>query len=96
MQNENTLTYIDENGNEVLCEILFTFDSDEFGKSYVVFYPMSDSDEDEIEVMAASYTTENGEVGELQEVETDEEWDLIQDVLNQFESDVEESEEDEE
>ena len=96
MQNENTLTYIDENGNEVLCEILFTFDSEEFGKSYVLFYPMETSDGDEIEVMAASYVTVNGEVGELEEIESDEEWELIQDVLNQFESDMDSEEEDEE
>ena len=29
---DNKLTYIDENGNEVLCEVLFTFESEEFGK----------------------------------------------------------------
>ena len=36
MLDENQLTVIDENGNELLCEILFTFDSDDYNKSYVV------------------------------------------------------------
>ena len=85
MEKEKQLTFIDENGNEILCEILFTFESQEFNKNYVLFYPVSEDDSDDIEVMAASYvTSENGE-GELQPVETDEEWDLIEDVLAQFE-----------
>ena len=32
---ENNITVVDENGNEQLCEIFFTFDSDKFNKSYV-------------------------------------------------------------
>ena len=85
MEKEKQLTFIDEEGNEILCEILFTFESEEFNKSYVLFYPVSNEDEDDIEVMAASYVpNENGE-GDLQPIETDEEWDLIEDVLAQFE-----------
>ena len=36
MENDNKLTYIDENGNEVLCEVLFTFESEETNKNYMV------------------------------------------------------------
>ncbi len=83
MEKENRLTFIDEDGNEVLCEILFTFESKEFNKNYVLFYPVGD-DDDEIEVMAASYVpTEDGE-GELQAIETEEEWAMIENVLDQF------------
>ena len=90
MEKEKQLTFIDEEGNEILCEILFTFESEEFNKSYVLFYPIADADGEDIEVMAAAYSpTENGE-GELLPIETDEEWDLIEDVLAQFD----ESEED--
>lgn len=85
MENDNRLTYVDEEGNEILCEILFTFDSDEFQKSYVVFYPVgTEDDEDGVEVMAASYIPTEEGVGELSEIETDEEWKLIEDVLEQF------------
>lgn len=34
---ENKITIVDENGNEQLCEILFTFDSDQYNKSYVIY-----------------------------------------------------------
>lgn len=94
MENENTLVYIDEDGNEVLCEILFTFDSKEFGKSYVLFYPVGTEDDEEIEVLAASYVPgDEGSVGELFDIETDEEWDMIEEVLDTYaESELDEDE----
>lgn len=44
---ENQITIVDEKGNEHLCEIIFTFDAEKFGKkSYVVFSPIGEVDED--------------------------------------------------
>ena len=37
---ENQITIVDEKGNEQLCEVLFTFESEDFGKSYVLFHPI--------------------------------------------------------
>ena len=37
--NKNTFTLIDNEGKEVLAEILFTYYSEEFKKHYVVFMP---------------------------------------------------------
>ena len=46
MNNQNPidgqLTIIDSEGNEKLCQILFTLESEEFGKKYVVFYEVSE------------------------------------------------------
>ncbi|MCC3356618.1 DUF1292 domain-containing protein [Bacillus sp. REN16] len=84
---EKQITVIDEQGNEILCEVLFTFESEEFGKSYVLYYPLSDENEDEedIEIHASSYSpSEDGEDGELQPIETEEEWDLVEEMLNTF------------
>lgn len=88
---ENQLTFIDEQGNEVLCEILFTFNSEEFNKNYVLFYPVGSEDEDgNIEVMAASYVEgEDGMCGELSDIETEEEWTLIEEMLASFAEDEE-------
>lgn len=86
MENERRLTFIDEEGNEILCEILFTFESKEFNKNYVLFYPVNGAeDEDDIEVMAASFIPGEEGNGELFPIETDEEWEMIEDVLEQFE-----------
>ncbi|MED3562534.1 DUF1292 domain-containing protein [Bacillus xiapuensis] len=83
---ENHITVVDDNGNEQLCEVLFTFDSEEFGKSYVLYYPVGEEDEEEdIEIHASAFTpTEDGEDGELMPIETDEEWDMIEEMLNTF------------
>ena len=78
---ENQLIIREDDGSEVICEIVFTFDSEATGKKYVIFQAI---DDESGEVGAASYVEkENGE-GELQPIETDEEWELIQDALNDF------------
>ncbi|PSL41248.1 uncharacterized protein YrzB (UPF0473 family) [Planomicrobium soli] len=94
------ITVVDENGNEQLFEVLFTFDSEEFGKSYVLYFPVGaeEDDEGEIEIHASSFTeTEDSDSavggGELRPVETDEEWDMIEEMLNTFLDEEEENEE---
>lgn len=84
---ENNITVVDENGNEQLCEVLFTFDSEEFGKSYVLYYPIGaeESEDEEIEIHASSFVpTEDNQDGELMPIETDEEWDMIEEMLETF------------
>ena len=83
---ENNITIVDENGNEQLCEVLFTFDSDKFNKSYVLYYPISpDDDDEEIEIHASSFVpSEDNSDGELSPIETEEEWDMIEEMLNTF------------
>ncbi|MGE8206149.1 DUF1292 domain-containing protein [Heyndrickxia sp. NPDC080065] len=84
---EKHITVIDEEGNEQLFEVLFTFESEEFGKSYVLYFPVgSEEDEnEEIEIHASSFIqNEEGEEGDLQPIETEEEWDMIEEMLNTF------------
>lgn len=94
-QQQNNITIVDENGNEQLCEILHTVDSEEFGKSYVL-YSLVGAEEDEngaVEIFASSYTpAENGEDGELEPIETEAEWDFIESVLNAIEDELGEEE----
>ncbi|WP_269799376.1 DUF1292 domain-containing protein [Bacillus sp. FJAT-42315] len=84
---EKQITIIDESGNEQLCEVLFTFDSDEFEKSYVLYFPVGaeEDENEEIEIHASSFIpAEEGQDGELMPIESDEEWDLIEEMLNTF------------
>jgi uncharacterized protein YrzB (UPF0473 family) len=85
------LLVTDEEGNEIECEIIMTFTSEEYNKSYVVYQV---KDDESGEYYAASYNPEDGDEGKLNEVETDAEWDLIEEVLESFleENEVEESE----
>ncbi len=77
---EKTFVVTDDQGNETLYEIVLTFNSPETGKDYVV-YKLPQDEED---VMVAVY--EEGEDGEgtLLEIETEEEFQMIQDVLDSF------------
>jgi uncharacterized protein YrzB (UPF0473 family) len=94
---ENVITVVDEEGNEHLCEVIHTFDSEKFGKSYVL-YSLVGAEEDEdgqIEIFASAFIpAEDGKDGELLPIETDEEWNLIEEVLNSLEEefDIEDEE----
>ncbi|NEW62332.1 DUF1292 domain-containing protein [Granulicatella sp. zg-ZJ] len=82
---EEFITIVDEDGNEELYQILFTFDSDDFGKSYVLLYPAGTSEDDEVEIQAYAFKeNEEGGAGDLLPIETDEEWDMVEEVLNTF------------
>lgn len=67
----------DEHGNEQEMEILFTFDDDSRNKKYVVFKHPGEDDE----VFASIYD----EAGNLLPIETQEEWDMIEEVIGAFE-----------
>lgn len=83
--NHEQITIIDEQGNEELHEILFTFDSDDFEKSYVLVYPAGAEEGEEVELSAFSFVQdEHGQQGQLSPIETEEEWDMIEEVLNTF------------
>lgn len=92
--NEGQLSIIDAEGNERLCQILFTINSEEFNKNYVVFFPIEalneEDDDEQIELMAASYTENEDGNGELHEIETDEEWSFIEDAIADYEQQMEE------
>ena len=71
---------IDDDGNELEFEVLFTFEndeSDENGKKYVLYY---DANEEEPQVYSSIYD----EDGHLYPVDTPEEWDMIEEVFNSF------------
>lgn len=89
----------DENGDEHLFEVLFTFDVDETDKSYMVLVAAGeeDSDDDEVEVHAFRYEEKGDEEDDLtlHAIETDEEWNIVEEMLNTFTEGEEEEEEEE-
>lgn len=90
MEKENTLiTIIDEEGNEKEATIILTHERD--GVNYVVF----EIEEEEI-ISACRFEETNGEEGVLTQIETDEEWDMIEDLLENFFAELDDLEEDEE
>jgi uncharacterized protein YrzB (UPF0473 family) len=84
---DRQIALIDDQGNEELYEILFTFHSDDYDKSYILLYPAATNEDEEIEVLAFSYDADaEGDVtsSDLHEIEEDEEWNMVQGVLNTF------------
>lgn len=77
---QNTIVVTDADGNNTEYEIVLTFESPVTGKKYVIYK----LPEDEEEVMAAIYEEENDGEGSLLEIETEEEFQMIQDVLDSF------------
>lgn len=84
------ITLVDEEGNEALFEILLTIDGEaEFAdKQYVLLFPAGseeDESEQEVELLAYQYVEgEDGTEGDLINIETDAEWDMIEEVFNTF------------
>ena len=80
MEKENTFTIINKEGQEVTCEVLFTFESDETKKNYIVYTDNTKDEEGNIKVYASIYTPE-GENKELMPIETEREWRVIETIL---------------
>ncbi|MFD2210992.1 DUF1292 domain-containing protein [Virgibacillus halophilus] len=74
----------DENGEEHLFEVLFTFDVDETNQSYIAVVPAEQKDDDEVEVYAFRYEEKGQDDDDLAlfPIEDDEEWELVEEMLN--------------
>lgn len=80
MEEKNTFTVMDENGKEVTCEVLFTFDSEETKKNYIVYTDNTTDEEGNVRVYASTFNP-NSENTELKPIETDREWKIIETIL---------------
>ncbi|MFQ7317264.1 MAG: DUF1292 domain-containing protein [Massilimicrobiota timonensis] len=79
----NKIQVIDDDGNELEFDVLFTFDSEDTGKKYVLYY---DADDEDAHVYSSIYDDE----GNLYPIETPDEWDMIEEVFNSFMAEDEE------
>jgi uncharacterized protein YrzB (UPF0473 family) len=78
--NEKQMIVYDNEGNEVVVEILFTYESEERGCKYVLFFEEENPDE----IIAMKYNDE----GELEAIEDDEEYSEVEEVLNCYLEDL--------
>ena len=78
---KETMVVVNDQGEEVLYEIVLTFENQEFQKNYVIYkLPGEENDE----VFASSYNPDKTDGGELAPIESDLEWDMIEEVLRTF------------
>lgn len=81
--NGNFFTELDEDGNEVIYTILTRIEPDDSDSTYLVFYEENGEVEDDIQIEAAEViANEDGSGEQLYEIETEEEWALIEEVVN--------------
>ena len=92
---KNVFTLIDENGVEVKYEVLFTFESDETKKNYIVYTDNTTDEEGNTKVYASIYTPDE-ENTKLEPITTEHEWAIIEKILGELQEEarkaVEESE----
>ena len=84
MNKENTFKIIDKDGKEIEFEILFTFESDETNKNYMVYTDNTTDEEGNTKVYASVFNT-NAEPLELLPVETEREWKVIETIITSIE-----------
>ena len=84
---KNTFSMIDENGNEIVYDVLFTFESEETNKNYIVY---TDNERDEtgnIQVYASIYYPEDPN-SKLEAIKTEKEWKVIETILDTLQEEV--------
>lgn len=80
MNKESTIKVYDEKGNEVVCDVLLTFDNNETKKSYIVYTDNSKDENGKIQVYASIYDPSD-KSKKLEEIKTDREWQVVNTVL---------------
>ena len=84
-----TFNVIDDNGNNIECEILFTFESDETGKNYIVYTDNTTDEHGNTKVYASIFNPDDDSDGtELLPIETEKEWKVIETILETLQEEV--------
>lgn len=79
---EEVLTLYDNEGNEVLYRKLLQFYHPEFKKEYLILAEESNFSDEDGDIELIPMISTDDEEGQLLPVETDEEWDMIEEIVN--------------
>ncbi|SFJ29696.1 Uncharacterized protein YrzB, UPF0473 family [Halobacillus dabanensis] len=85
LEKEERIIIPDENGEEHLYEVLFTFDLSQTEETYVSVVPaeQNEDEDEEVEVFTFRYEEKANDEDELAiyHIESDEEWELVDEKL---------------
>ena len=84
---DNKFRVINEKGEEIICDILFTFDSEDTKKSYIVYTDNTKDQFGNIQVFASIYD-KNEKTPKLQPIETEQEWKIVETILNSLQENI--------
>ena len=83
MNYDSTIDVTREDGSTVECDILAAFDCETTGKSYII-YTDRELDENGNTRLYASIYDDSEDVAKLLEIETEEEWQMVDELLDQM------------
>ena len=89
---KNSFTLIDENGNEIEYDVLFTFESEETNKNYIVYTDQTKDDAGNIQVYASIYDPENPST-KFEAIKTEKEWKVIETILETLQEEIKKKQE---
>lgn len=81
MDNAEIFILTDSDGQEHEFQELFSFDSEDFQRSYIILEPVDEAETQEIGVLPFIYE-KDAEEGMLQPIETDDELAMVEEVMN--------------
>lgn len=84
---KNSFTLIDEEGKEVVYDVLFTFESEETNKNYIVYTDQTKDEQGNIQVYASIYDP-NDPNSKLEAIETEKEWKVIETILSTLQEEI--------
>lgn len=88
MQDEvMTFKVINDEGKEVECEVLFTFESEETQKNYIVYTDNTTDNDGNTKVYASIYNPDEKET-KLLPIESEKEWKIIETILEEIQSEA--------
>ena len=88
---DKSFTMLNELGEEIKYDVLFTFDSEDTNKSYIAYTDNTYDEEGNISVYASTYDNDKEELV-LGAIETEEEWKIIETILDTIQKELKNSE----
>ena len=91
MKEKQKFVVLDDKGKEVECEPLFTFESEETKKNYVVYTDNSKDKDGNVRVFASIYeVTDKG--NKLLPIKSEKEWKIIETILESIQEETKKAE----
>lgn len=81
MIENNTFKMTNNEGKQIIYEVIFTFDSDETEKSYIIYTDNTRNDEGKLKLYASTYNLNKDNL-ELKPIKSDKEWKVINVIVN--------------
>lgn len=87
MKEKKKFVVLDENGKQVECEPLFTFESEDTKQNYIVYTDNSRDKAGNIRIFASIYKMSD-KGGELLPIKSEKEWKVIETILESIQEET--------